>query len=49
MKIDDFVVVFFILYFFKSALGYNVVGKYHLEDVLFKPDEMVVDAMREFL
>ncbi len=48
MRRDDFLLLFFLLYFFKSGLGYNAVGKYHLEDIFFKPDEMIVDAVREF-
>ncbi len=47
MRREDLVLIFFILYFLKSGLGYSLVGKYHLEDILFKPDEIVVDAVRE--
>ena len=49
MKREDFLLIFLILYFLKSGLGYNLMGKYHLEDIIFKPDEMIVDAVREFL
>ena len=48
MKRDDFLLFFFIFYFLKSGLGYSLVGKYHLEDIIFKPDEIIVDAVREF-
>lgn len=48
MKRYDFVLIFFLLYFLKSGLGYNLMGKYHLEDILFKPDQIIVDAFRGF-
>lgn len=49
MKREDFLLFFFIFYFLKSGLGYNLVGKYHLEDVIFKPDEIIVDMFRGVL
>lgn len=46
MNREDLVLFFFLFYFLKSGLGFSMVEKYHLEDVIFKPDEIIVDVFK---
>ena len=43
---NDIVLFLFLLYFLKSGLGFNISPKYHLDDVVFEPDQVLVDLVK---
>ena len=46
MTHHDIVLFLFLLYFLKSGLGFNIHPKYHLDDIIFEPDQVLVDLVK---